>query len=534
MSRLVLIFLLLAGFAVAPQAQQRKAATKKTVVTKTNVKKPVGKKAGKASVKSVSTPTVSNKSIENLKSQRQQVQQRIKAQEARRRQIENDVKKRMQSLQILNGEIADKRKTIDTIRKDISRISGNIAVLDAQLKDLQGELENRKREYVKSMYYLHRNRSVQSQLMFVFSAQNFTQMFRRLRFTREYASFQKAQGEAVRIKQEEVTRTHDQLVSSKKQKNDLLQRGEQEHRQLEGKQNEQQKVVNSLQKEQKTIQKVIADQKKKDAELNAQIDKLIAIEVAKAKARAEAEARKKAAEEAASKRAEELARKKAAAEAAAKEKENARRIAEAKTREEKAKAAARAAARKSAQEKADAERAAQEAERERLEMERKAAEEARSREREMAEAKKTFEETFVTSEDRRISGSFEGNKGRLPIPITGGYRIVTRFGRYNVEGLKGVTLDNKGINIKGQPGAQARSIFDGEVSAVFGYAGQMGVIVRHGNYLSVYCNLSSVNVRRGQQVSTRQTLGTVGGEGVLQFQLRRGNDKLNPENWLGR
>ena len=120
------------------------------------------------------------------------------------------------------------------------------------------------------------------------------------------------------------------------------------------------------------------------------------------------------------------------------------------------------------------------------------------------------------------------------MPITGSYKIVSHFGQYNVEGLKNVTLDNKGINIKGQPGAQARSIFDGEVSAVFGYAGQMGVIVRHGSYLSVYCNLSSVSVRRGQQVSTRQVLGSIGGEGILQFQLRRGNDKLNPENWLGR
>ena len=535
MSRLLLMFLLLAGFSVAPQAQQRKTTAKKTVVRKTATKRPVKKTTRKSSGKSVSSPEVSNKNIESLKSQRQQVQQRIKAQEARRRQIESDVRKRMQNLQILNGEIADKRRTIDTIRKDITRISGNIAVLNEQLKELQGELENRKREYVKSMYYLHRNRSVQSQLMFVFSAQNFTQMFRRLRFTREYASFQKAQGEAVKIKQEEVGRTHNQLLSTKRQKDDLLRRGEQEHRQLEGKQNEQQKVVNSLQNEQKTIQKVIAEQKKKDTELNAQIDRLIAIEIAKAKARAEAEAKKKAAEEAARKRAEELARKKAAEEAAAREKENARRIAEAKAREEKAKAAARAAARKSALEKAEAERAAQEAERERLEMERKAAEEARLREKKMAEARKASAETFVTSsEDRRISGSFESNKGRLPMPLTGGYRIVTRFGRYNVEGLKGVTLDNKGINIKGQPGAQARSIFDGEVSAVFGYAGQMGVIVRHGSYLSVYCNLSSVSVRRGQQVSTRQVLGSIGGEGILQFQLRRGNDKLNPENWLGR
>jgi septal ring factor EnvC (AmiA/AmiB activator) len=134
----------------------------------------------------------------------------------------------------------------------------------------------------------------------------------------------------------------------------------------------------------------------------------------------------------------------------------------------------------------------------------------------------------------RISGSFESNRGRLPIPITGGYRIVSHYGQYNVEGLRNVTLDNKGINIQGGAGAQARSIFDGEVSAVFSFGGTMVVMVRHGSYISVYCNLASVNVRRGQKVTTRQTLGRVGQDNILQFQLRKETTKLNPESWLGR
>ena len=138
------------------------------------------------------------------------------------------------------------------------------------------------------------------------------------------------------------------------------------------------------------------------------------------------------------------------------------------------------------------------------------------------------------TEDMRISGSFESNRGRLPIPITGGYRIVSHFGQYNVEGLRNVTLDNKGINIQGGSGAQARSIFNGEVSAVFSFGGTMVVMVRHGSYISVYCNLASVNVHRGQKVTTRQTLGRVGQDNILQFQLRKETTKLNPESWLGR
>lgn len=120
------------------------------------------------------------------------------------------------------------------------------------------------------------------------------------------------------------------------------------------------------------------------------------------------------------------------------------------------------------------------------------------------------------------------------MPITGSYRVVSHFGQYNVEGLKNVTLDNKGINILGQSGCMARSIYDGEVSGIYGYSGTYVVMVRHGAYISVYCNLKSVSVSKEQRVSTRQSLGAVGTDNILQFQLRREAAKLNPEVWLGR
>ena len=513
-----------------PRTAVKKAAPQKTAAKKTAAKKPQTTK------KTQTGKTTESPSIKGLQGQRQKLQQQMKEQEKRLQANRRNVKQRLQNLMVINTEIEDKQRLIDTIRNDLNQLDANIHLLDGQLHTLQGELEVRKQRFVKSMRYMHRNRSIQNQLMFVFSARNFTQMYRRMRFMREYAAYQQAQGEAVKSMHQQVEEALGELTDAKKQKNTLLSQGEQERRNLEGKQNEQQQMVNTLQKEQKTIEGIIADQRKRDAELNAQIDKLIAEEVARAKARAAAEAKRKAAEAAAKKRAEELARKKAAAEAAARE--NARRIAEAKAREEKAKAAARAAAQKSAQEKAAAERAAREAEKARREAERKAQTEAETHKKEMVEANrkaKAEEESFtVSTEDRRLSGSFESNKGRLPMPITGPYKIVTRFGQYNVAGLKGIRLDSKGINIKGQAGARARSIFDGVVCYVFNLGGSMGVMVRHGSYISVYTNLSSVSVSRGQRVATRQVLGTVGSENILQFQLRKEIAKLNPESWLGR
>jgi septal ring factor EnvC (AmiA/AmiB activator) len=508
--------------------QQRKTAVKKT----TAKKKGASQKKGTAKKKTA--PKKSTVTVNSLKNEQAQVRKQIQEQERRLRANEQDVKKRLQNLMALTNEIADKRRTIDTIRHDISRLDGNIHTLEIQLKMLEKELQERKSRYQKSMRYMHRNRSIQSQMMFIFSAKNFSQMYRRLRFVREYAAYQQAQGEAVLSMQQQVNDAFEELKNSKKEKNVLLSRGEQEKKSLENKQVEQEQVVSSLKKQQKTIQTIIDQQKKRDIELNAQIDRLIAEEIARAKARAEAEAKRKAAEAAAKKRAEELARKKAAAEAAARE--NARRIAEAKAREEKAKAEARAAAKKSAEEKARAERAAREAEKARLAAERKAVAEAKVREREVAKAKKTAETEYtVSSVDRQLTGNFESNRGRFPMPVVGSYRIVHRFGTNTVTDVKGhVTLDKKGIDIKGQPGAAVRCIFDGEVSAVFSYSGTTVVIVRHGSYLSVYCDLASVNVSRGQRVSTNQTLGRLGSDGMMQFQLRKGNSKLNPESWLSR
>ncbi len=528
MKRILSIVLLLA-FALTPYAQQqrttRKAGAKKTVVAgKSKSRQPQKKKKRPAGQSTAKQPTVTS-----LQNQRKQIQKRIKEQEQRLRNNEAAVKKRLQNLMVINSEIEGKRRTIDTIKHDISNLDVEIEELGIQLDQLQDQLEDIKKNYVKSMRYMHRNRTTHSKLMFIFGADNLTQMYRRLRFVREYAAYQRTQGEAVKQKQEEVNMKFQTLNVAQERKRRLLTKGEQERRSLEGKQTEQQNVVNTLRKEQKTIQNIIDQQKKKDAALNAQIDRLIAEEVARQKARAAAEAKRRAEAEAARKRAAELARKKAEAERIARE--NARRVAEAKAREAKAKAEAKAARDRKAREAA--EQRAREAEQRRLAEERRAEEENRERARQVAVARKEADEALkVPTEDMRISGSFESNRGRLPMPITGPYRVVSHFGQYNVEGLRNVKLDNKGINIRGEAGAQARSIFDGEVSAVFSFGGTMVVMVRHGSYISVYCNLASVNVRKGQKVMARQALGRVGQDNILQFQLRRETAKLNPEQWI--
>lgn len=509
--------------------QQRRKTTAKKTTSKTTTSKATAKK------QTTKAPAVTNSSIKGLQNQRATIQKKIKEQESLLRANKADVKKRLDNLLTINSDIDQHQKSIQEIQKDLTHIDDNIQLLETQLETLEKQLQERKDKYVKSMRYINKHHRVQDQLMFIFSAKNLAQMYRRMRFVREYASYQRAQGELVKGKQEQIDAKKQELVKVKKDKNNLLYKGKKAKEALEAKQEEQKQMVNTLQRQQKAIQGIIAEQRKKDQELNVLIDRLVEEEVAKARIRAAEEARKKALAEAAAKkkREEELARKKAEAEAAAKE--NARRIAAAKEREEKMKEAARKAAKKDEETRARAEQKAREAQAEREAAELKARVDRERREKEMSDAKRESREaTMYSSVDRKLSSNFESNKGRLPIPATGTYRIVSHYGQYNVEGLRGVTLDNKGINIKVNPGAQARAIFNGEVSAVYKADGQYLVMVRHGSYISIYGNLHSVSVHRGQQVSTRQTLGTVDSGNILHFQLRREMTKLNPEVWLGR
>ena len=511
------------------QKSRTSGSTKQS--TKTNTKTKTKTKTAKAQNSKTTKPQ--NNKISGLRSEQEKIKRNIRKQEQALRANKAQVKEKLKNLMIINGEMDRRRQSIDSINRDINHIDNNISLLQSQLDELQSQLDGRKQEYMKSLRYMAKRRGIHNELMFIFSGKDFKQIYRRMRFMRQYAAYQRTQGKALQMQQQKVTDKREQLQQTRGEKSSLLRKGQKEHAALEGQKVEQQKVVTSLQKQQKTIQSVIDEQRKKDAAINAQIDRLVAEEVERARQAAIAEAKRKAEQAAEAKRkAELLAKKKAIAEAAARE--NARRVAEAKEAERRAKAVAKASANKNAEERARAEQVAREAESARIAMEKKARMDEERAAKEVESAKKASEEVArLSSADRLISGGFEANKGRLPSPLAGG-RIVSHFGQHGVDGLPGVVLDNKGINILGQPGSVARSIYDGVVSAVFNAGGMMGVLVRHGAYISVYCNLSSVSVSRGQKVSARQALGTVGRDNILQFQLRRERDKLNPEKWIGR
>ncbi|MBO1734913.1 MAG: peptidase M24 [Coprobacter sp.] len=145
----------------------------------------------------------------------------------------------------------------------------------------------------------------------------------------------------------------------------------------------------------------------------------------------------------------------------------------------------------------------------------------------------------MTKEEQALSGSFEKNKGRLPFPLSGSYRIVGHFGMQQHPELKYVKINNNGIEIQTTPGNVAKTVFGGVVSRVFVTPGyNTSVIVRHGNYLTIYANLSEVYVKAGDKLSARQSVGKIysdpeeGNRTILHFQIWKERTKLDPEQWI--
>ena len=160
---------------------------------------------------------------------------------------------------------------------------------------------------------------------------------------------------------------------------------------------------------------------------------------------------------------------------------------------------------------------------------------------EVKKARKSGKDTYeMTPEQKLVSGQFEQNKRRIPWPVDRGV-ITDHFGVHEHPVLKNIQVKNNGIDISTAQGATARSVFAGEVSRVFAVTGgNAAVIIRHGKYLTVYSNLVNVQVKSGDKVSVKQTIGTIGTDNddgnktVLKFQIWKENVKLNPEEWIAR
>ncbi|MFA6950221.1 MAG: peptidoglycan DD-metalloendopeptidase family protein [Lentimicrobiaceae bacterium] len=142
----------------------------------------------------------------------------------------------------------------------------------------------------------------------------------------------------------------------------------------------------------------------------------------------------------------------------------------------------------------------------------------------------------LTPSEIKLSSNFAGNKGKLPWPTERGVVSAT-FGEHPHPVLKGIKTKNNGIDITTSAGSSARAIFDGEVTSTIKLPNYNNVIIiRHGEFLTVYSNLSQISVKKGDKVSTKQRIGSIetdeNGKTTIHFELWKGKVLQNPEAWI--
>ncbi len=403
-----------------------------------------------------------SKKVKALKNQKAQIERGIKNKQVQINKTKKDAVKKEQTVDFIEDQLQSRLTYIHTLERDIDTLESRITTLQAEKNMLQHQLDERKHKYILSLRAARYSQNLRNPALFIFASQSFSQMFRRMRYAREFAAWQKHLGIEVMEQQNKVRDKQNQLLAAKQEMSGVVREVIHQRKQLTTQHSIAKINAEQLRKKQKAMEQEVKNQQKQLNELNKKIDQLIEYELEQARKRAEAEARRK--------------------------------------RE----AAAAAKSQKSAKTKS---------------------------------TKTTAPPSkWLTAEDQKLNGSLQQNKGRLPVPITGPYRVARKFGLTRIS--SSVVLDNKGVNYQGQAGARARAVFDGEVSAVFQIGSLKNVLLRHGSYISVYCNLSSTIVTKGQKVKARDILGTVApdeqGNFVLHFQLRKETAKLNPEQWIGR
>lgn len=402
---------------------------------------------------------------EKLEQRKAEIQKEIRENEKMLKNVQSKEKSAMNVYVIQKNKIRLKETLINTTEKQTKLLANDMYINQMKINKLNKELEVLKEDYAQMIVKSYKSRSEQSRAMFILSAENFLQAYKRAQYLKQYTSFRKNQGEEIKSKSTQLLTYNDKLNVQKVAKQKLLVENKKEKEGLEKEKQEQEKLVNSIKKDKNRIVSDIRKKQRESKTIDKQIDRLIREAIA--------EANRKAALE---------------------------------------KAKARALAEKS---------------------------NASPKEVAAAVAKKPVSSSRIelTPEDKLIADSFKANRGSLPWPVEKGF-ISLGYGSQAHPIYHTLVINNSGVEITTNEGANARAVFGGEVSSIMVLSPvNKAVMIQHGDYFTIYQNLSSVSVSKGDKVSIKQNLGRVRtngdtGKTVIKFLLLQNTTYTNPQGWL--
>lgn len=422
------------------------------------------------------TLTLTAQNVDDLRKNKERAETQLRETNRALQKNLKNARSILNELDLINAEIKDRNKVIRRLNNEISALNRKQREMNDSIYLLQKELNAKKASYAKAIQGMGRRRTDYDALMFIFSAQSLNQSYRRMRYLKEYSRWRKREAAGILEQQQELKKKQQRLKEIVEERKQVVAERAEEADKLKLQQNEKRRFVSSLKNKEKSLRAEMKKQQSQIDALDRKIEAIIAEEARKAAERARAEAEAEA-----------------------------RRLAEQKAKEQ---GLPQNGAEKPKETKPD--------------------------------TKPAIPEGYkMPRADRELSGSFAKNKGKLPFPVAGHYRIVGHFGLHKHPEFKYLDKNNLGIDIETLPGTKARAVFNGTVARVFSFGGATkALMIRHGEYYTVYTGLIEVYVKAGDKISAGQDLGLIYSDPQdnkrtrLSFQIRKESEKLDPEQWL--
>jgi septal ring factor EnvC (AmiA/AmiB activator) len=414
-----------------------------------------------------------NPSSDELKRRKDKLNKELEQLNADYQETLNNKKASLKQLSILKAQINLRQEKIENINSEVRNLDNQIYESNNNVRSLQSQLDQLKKEYGAMILFAYRNQSAYNKLMFLFASKDFNQAYKRLKYLQQFGTYRERQAASIQGTQKELHVKINELDRTKDEKTNLLKDQQKEKETLGNERNSQVKVVSDLSQHEGILKKQQKDLQAKIAKTNGAIRDAIRREIEEARRRAEEEERRRA--------------------------EEAARLAAAKAKAEN-----------------------------------KPVPNVATPVAKPAATRSTSSILNATPEAARLSNSFLGSRGSLPWPVSNG--IPTQgFGIYTTP--EGIRSESNGWDIRTNAGASVRAVFDGTVVRVMDVSGTYLVVVVHGEYFTVYSNLRSASVARGQKVTTKQPIGVVAtdpssGETEVHFEIYKGKEAVNPKQWL--
>jgi septal ring factor EnvC (AmiA/AmiB activator) len=433
-------------------------------------------------------PAVAQKTIqltmtkEEMVAKRKELLEAINQDERQLELLKNDKKATMGQLRALQNKLAERQRLIENINEEMEDIDNTIKSSSKEVVNLKHQLDQLKVHYAQSIRYAYATRSSYDMLAFLFSSHDFNDAMRRMKYLKKFREFRKQQVDQIRSTQTQLQHKIGVLNVQKKQKDELLNTQVQQKQVLVQETDMTNKVMQELKGKESELMRNIEKNRVIAKRVDKYINMKIQEEIAKANKLAEEEEKKR--------RQAELAKAPTPAEKPGEHPNNPP----------------------------------------------PASNPVAPKPRSRAEAP----ELFLTPTDIALANNFEGNKGKMYWPVEKGY-ITDHFGTHPHPLAPKVMINNTGIDIQTSENATVKAVFEGTVTSVSTVENMM-VLIKHGDYFTVYNNLKSVSVKAGQHVSTNQSIGIVApndaGEPTIKFQIwkasKRGTTQLNPEQWIAK